>query len=153
MAAQDALIGQPAVLGETCKMAATSADRRKLAGLGAGRGDWLCIGTSLDALGAGGASPPPGPFLVAFVLVACAVRLAAADHSSGLKAPSLAGVGDQQRCHRRRSGSWSASWSNAGLAISGPLGRPDTMALGQGRGGDEVTSGRSRRSGWIGHAG
>src|SRR5215211_6001280 len=109
------------VLGETCRMAATWADRRKVAVLGAGRGDWLCIGTSLDALGAGGASPPPGPFLVAFVLVACAVRLAAADHSSGLKAPSLAGVGDQQRCHRRRSGSWSASWSNAGLAISGPL--------------------------------
>ena len=49
------------VLGETCKMAATSADRRKVAVLGAGRGDWLCIGTSFDALGAGGASPPPAP--------------------------------------------------------------------------------------------
>src|SRR5215204_505159 len=49
------------VLGETCRMAATSADRRKLAVLGAGRADWLCIGTSFDALGAGGASPPPAP--------------------------------------------------------------------------------------------
>jgi hypothetical protein len=28
------------VLGETCKMAATSADHRKLAVLGTGRGDW-----------------------------------------------------------------------------------------------------------------
>src|SRR5215218_2437162 len=44
-------------------MAATWADRRKLATLGARRGDWLCIGTSLDALGAGGASPPPAPTL------------------------------------------------------------------------------------------
>src|SRR5215218_8435299 len=49
------------VLGETCRMAATSADRRKVAVLGARRADWLCIGTSLDALGAGGASPPPDP--------------------------------------------------------------------------------------------
>src|SRR5919204_589019 len=31
-------------------MAATSADRRKLATLGAGRGDWCCIGTSLKVL-------------------------------------------------------------------------------------------------------
>src|SRR5918994_287709 len=49
------------VLGETCKISATSADRKKVAALGAGRGDWCCIGTSLDALGAGGASPPPAP--------------------------------------------------------------------------------------------
>src|SRR5215218_2234011 len=60
------------VLGETCKMAATSADRRKLAVLGAGRADWLCIGTSLDALGAGGASPPPAPTLQNLVLAPCA---------------------------------------------------------------------------------
>jgi len=44
-------------------MAATSADRRKVAVLGTCRGDWLCIGTSFDALGAGGASPPPAPTL------------------------------------------------------------------------------------------
>src|SRR5215208_2065358 len=49
------------VLGETCKMAATWADRRKLAVLGAGRGDWLCIGTSLDALGVPGARHRPRP--------------------------------------------------------------------------------------------
>src|SRR5215216_7525210 len=51
------------VLGETCKMAATWADRRKLAVLGAGRGDWLCIGTSLDALGVPGARHRPRPRL------------------------------------------------------------------------------------------
>lgn len=44
-------------------MAATSADRRKVAALGAGRGDWLCIGTSLDALGARGRVTAPGPDL------------------------------------------------------------------------------------------
>jgi hypothetical protein len=54
-------------------MAATSADRRKLAVLGAGRGDWLCIGTSLDALGAGGASPPPAPLLQNLDLASYAV--------------------------------------------------------------------------------
>src|SRR4029450_3841179 len=59
------------VLGETCKMAATSAERRKVATLGAGRGDWWCIGTSLDALGAGGASPPPAP-TSRMVLAPCA---------------------------------------------------------------------------------
>src|SRR2546423_234979 len=42
-------------------MAATSADRRKLAVLGAGRADWLCIGTSLDALGVRGRVTAPGP--------------------------------------------------------------------------------------------
>jgi hypothetical protein len=42
-------------------MGATCADHAKVAVLGARRGDWLCIGTSLDALGAGGASPPPAP--------------------------------------------------------------------------------------------
>src|SRR5215217_5494337 len=60
------------VLGETCKMAATWADRRKVATLGAGRGDWLRIGTSFDALGAGGASPPPAPTLQNLVLAPCA---------------------------------------------------------------------------------
>src|SRR5512132_2338897 len=49
------------VLGETGKMAATSADRRKVAPLGVGRADWLCIGTSLDALGARGRVTAPGP--------------------------------------------------------------------------------------------
>ena len=49
-----------------CRYLATHALRMthenwKVAALGAGRGDWLCIGTSLDALGAGGASPPPAP--------------------------------------------------------------------------------------------
>src|SRR5512132_3922279 len=52
-------------------MAATWADRRKVAALGAGRGDWLCIGTSLDAWGAGGASPPPAP-TSRMVLAPCA---------------------------------------------------------------------------------
>ena len=89
VAAQGALVGQQAqlgpaadglggdlmVLGETCKMAATSADRRKLAALGAGRADWLCIGTSFDALGAGGASPPPAPTLQNLVLASCAVSV------------------------------------------------------------------------------
>src|SRR4029453_11912310 len=42
-------------------MGATCADHGKVAVLGARRGDWLCIGTSLDALGAGGPSPPPAP--------------------------------------------------------------------------------------------
>src|SRR4029450_7427320 len=51
------------VLGETCKMAATWADRRKVATLGAGRGDWCCIGTSLDALGVPGARHRPRPRL------------------------------------------------------------------------------------------
>src|SRR5215211_4507011 len=51
------------VLGETCKMAATSADRRKLAVLGARRADWLCIGTSLDAQGSRGRVTAPGPDL------------------------------------------------------------------------------------------
>src|SRR5215211_7629035 len=51
------------VLGETCKMAATWADRRKVATLGAGRGDWLCIGTSFDAQGCRGRVTAPGPDL------------------------------------------------------------------------------------------
>ncbi len=53
-------------------MAAASADRRKLAVLGVRRGDWLCIGTSFDALGAGGASPPPAPTFQNLVLAPCA---------------------------------------------------------------------------------
>jgi hypothetical protein len=62
LAGQEALLGQRAmVLGETCKMAATSADRRKLAVLGTGRADWLCIGTSFDALGVPGARHRPRP--------------------------------------------------------------------------------------------
>jgi hypothetical protein len=44
-------------------MAATSADRRKVAVLGAGRGDWLCIGTSFDAQGFRGRVTAPGPDL------------------------------------------------------------------------------------------
>src|SRR6266542_395219 len=71
------------VLGETCKMAATSADRRKLATLGAGRADWLCIGTSLDALGVPGARHRPRPRpLQNLVLAPCAVSMA--DGSLGL---------------------------------------------------------------------
>ena len=53
-------------------MAATWADRKKLAALGAGRGDWLCIGTSLDAWGFGGASPPPAPTSRMLVHASCA---------------------------------------------------------------------------------
>src|SRR5215211_3108505 len=60
------------VLGETCKMAATSADRRKVATLGARRGDWCCIGTSLDALGARGRVTAPGPALQNLALAPCA---------------------------------------------------------------------------------
>jgi hypothetical protein len=49
-------------------MAATSADRRKVATLGARRGDWLCIGTSFDALGFRGRVTAPGPDFSALVV-------------------------------------------------------------------------------------
>jgi hypothetical protein len=42
-------------------MGATCADHGKVAVLGAGRGDWLCIGTSLDAQGSRGRVTAPGP--------------------------------------------------------------------------------------------
>jgi hypothetical protein len=60
------------VLGETCKMAAASADRRKVATLGARRADWLCIGTSLDAQGIRGRVTAPGPDSQNLVLAPCA---------------------------------------------------------------------------------
>src|SRR4029450_4587238 len=49
------------VLGETCKMAATSDDRRKVATLGARRPDWWFLGPSLDAQGSRGPVTAPGP--------------------------------------------------------------------------------------------
>src|SRR5215217_3304887 len=62
------------VLGETCKIAAASADRRKVAALGAGCTDWVCIGTSLDALGLRGRVTAPGPDLFrTWYLAPCAV--------------------------------------------------------------------------------
>src|SRR5215207_10176742 len=53
-------------------MVATSADRRKVATLGAGRGDWCCIGTSLDALGAGARHRPRPQPLQKLDLALCA---------------------------------------------------------------------------------
>ena len=52
--------------------AATSIDRGKVAVLGACRGNCWCIGTSLDAWGSGGASPPPAPTSRMLVLASCA---------------------------------------------------------------------------------
>jgi hypothetical protein len=56
-------------------MAATSADRRKLATLGAGQGDWCCSGPHSMLRGAGGASPPPAPTTSNLDLAPCAVSV------------------------------------------------------------------------------
>ena len=79
MATQGALAGEEALLGPAgdglgvdLQDGGDLGRPQELAVLGAGRGDWCCIGTSLDALGAGGASPPPAPTLQNLVLAPCA---------------------------------------------------------------------------------
>src|SRR5215211_891048 len=90
------------VLGETCKMAATSADRRKVAALGAGRGDWLCIGTSLDALGFRGRVTAPGPDLFSWIWRSAR---ASTGHCSLFLACRLVGqFGRLRECNRRVGG-------------------------------------------------